>query len=102
MTELWLVRHGETDWNRQGLFQGHAGISLNETGLEQAQATAASLAQSGKDFAALYSSPLSRALQTAKETARQLDMPIRLDERLREINQGEWTGKNYKMVVAES
>jgi broad specificity phosphatase PhoE len=101
MTELWLVRHGETDWNREGLFQGHADIPLNPTGLEQARATAAALVQSGRNFAALYSSPLSRALRTAEETARLLAMPVRLDERLREINQGEWTGKNYRMIVAE-
>jgi probable phosphoglycerate mutase len=101
MTELWLIRHGETDWNREGLFQGHADIPLNPTGLEQARATAQTLAQSGVTFAALYSSPLSRAHQTAEETARLLQQPIRVDERLREINQGAWTGKNYKTIVAE-
>lgn len=101
MAELWLIRHGETDWNREGRFQGIADIPLNSTGQEQARATAAALAQSGRTFNALYSSPLSRALQTAQATAQLINLPVRLDERLREINQGEWTGKNYRMVVSE-
>ena len=101
MTELWLIRHGETDWNRDGLYQGRADIPLNATGLEQARATAQRIAASGQRFDALYSSPLSRARQTAEETARCLGLPIRFDPRLEEINQGEWTGKNYTEVVAQ-
>ena len=101
MTELWLIRHGETDWNRDGLYQGRADIPLNANGLEQARATAERICASGQTFAALYSSPLSRARQTAEETARQLGLPVHFDPRLEEINQGEWTGKNYQAVVAQ-
>ncbi len=99
--ELWLVRHGETDWNRLGLYQGQADIPLNETGLAQARQTALVLEQSGKKFAAIYSSPLLRARQTADETARRLGLEVLDDERLREIHQGEWQGKDFAAVVAE-
>ena len=69
--ELWLVRHGETDWNRQGLYQGQADLPLNETGLAQARQTALMLEQAGQRFAALYSSPLLRARQTAEALVRE-------------------------------
>jgi broad specificity phosphatase PhoE len=99
--ELWLVRHGETDWNLQGLYQGQADIPLNETGLAQARQTAAALDQAGQSFAAIYSSPLARALQTAEECACRLGLEVRLVADLREIHQGEWQGKNYAAVVAQ-
>ena len=101
MTELWLIRHGETDWNREGLYQGQADIPLNELGLKQAQAAAEKILLSGQSFSAIYSSPLSRARQTADASAARLGLPVRLDPRLQEINQGNWTGKNYRMIVAQ-
>lgn len=100
MTELWLIRHGETDWNREGLYQGQADIPLNELGLAQAQAAAEKLVQSSQLFSAIYSSPLRRARQTAEQTAARLSLPIKVDPRLQEINQGDWTGKNYRTIVA--
>jgi broad specificity phosphatase PhoE len=100
MTELWLVRHGETDWNREGLYQGQADVPLNKTGLAQAGETAAQIAATGETFTALYSSPLVRSLQTAQITADKLGMPVLVDERLMEINQGEWTGKDYKTIIS--
>ncbi len=99
--ELWLVRHGETDWNRQGLYQGQADIPLNETGLAQARETAAALARARQKFAAIYASPLMRARQTAEEGARRLGLEVRIEDRLREIHQGEWQGRNYAAVVAQ-
>ncbi len=99
--ELWLVRHGETDWNRHGLYQGQTDIPLNAAGLAQAHAAAERLALSGRRFAALYSSPLARARQTAEAAAARLGLSVLLDERLVEIHQGAWQGKNYAQVVAE-
>lgn len=67
MTELILIRHGETDWNRELRFQGQLDVALNATGLEQARRVAQRLASEG--LHALFSSDLQRALQTAQALA---------------------------------
>jgi probable phosphoglycerate mutase len=89
-TTLLLARHGETDWNRERRWQGHADTPLNEAGREQARALAASLRQDPP--AAVYSSDLARARETAEIVARALGLPVALDERLREVDVGEWSG----------
>lgn len=101
--DLWLVRHGETDWNRRGLYQGQSDIPLNENGLAQARRTAADLAAragEGQAFAALYCSPLLRARQTAEACAGRLGLAVRIDARLREVHQGDLQGTDYAEVVA--
>ncbi|MFO7633002.1 MAG: histidine phosphatase family protein [Caldilinea sp.] len=90
MTELWLVRHGQTDWNLQGRYQGQADPPLNKTGLQQADLAAEKLA--GRRYAALYSSDLERARVTAEAIGRKLGMEVLVDPRLREVNQGDWEG----------
>ena len=90
MTTILLARHGETDWNREGRFQGHADPPLNATGRAQAARLAAELAEVG--LAAVYSSPLRRAIETARVVAAAHDLaPIPLDA-LREIDVGSWQG----------
>ena len=82
--ELWLVRHGETDWNREGRSQGHSQNPLSERGVKQARRLGVRLA--AETFDTVYSSDLRRALQTA-----QLVFPgetIIQDTRLREISRG--------------
>ena len=69
-----VVRHGETEWNKLGRFQGHTDISLNERGLSQAKETAA--AATDWDHSAIYSSPLIRTVQVAEEIAKNNSMPI--------------------------
>ncbi len=99
MTEFWLVRHGQTNWNREGRFQGSVDIALNENGLEQAQKIAEQL----KDvkFQAIYSSPLQRARQTAEMIAERSGMKVQFDTRLIEISLGEWEGKVYDEICRD-
>lgn len=66
-TDIWLVRHGETEWNRTGRYQGTTDIPLNDIGLEQARLVAQRLAAEHWD--AIIASPLSRALETARAIA---------------------------------
>jgi probable phosphoglycerate mutase len=90
MAEIWLVRHGQTDWNLEGRFQGQLDVPLNDTGMDQARVLADQLSE--KKFCALYSSDLMRARQTAEIIAGRVNLPIKFDRRLREIAQGEVEG----------
>lgn len=90
MTRLCIIRHGQTDWNLEGRYQGQSDVPLNQNGLLQAASLIETL--NGHTFAAIYSSDLTRARQTAEPIAKRLGMPVRLEPRLREINQGEWEG----------
>ncbi len=91
MTELCLVRHGQTDWNLEGRYMGQSDIPLNATGRIQADSLAGKL--KGHLFSAIYTSDLQRAQATADAIAAVLDLPVIADTRLREINQGDWEGK---------
>jgi 2,3-bisphosphoglycerate-dependent phosphoglycerate mutase len=90
VTTILLVRHGETDWNRARRWQGHADRPLNETGRAQAHELAGRLAADPPD--AIWASDLSRARETAEIVGARLGLPVALDERLREIDVGEWSG----------
>lgn len=90
MTRFILIRHGETDWNIEGRWHGQADVPLNEHGREQAGQTARALA--GIKIAAIYSSDLSRACETAEALASIAKLKAQFDARLREIHQGEWQG----------
>jgi broad specificity phosphatase PhoE len=85
-TTLMLIRHGETEWNRAGKFQGHADSPLTHRGLAQARAVALALAE--EDFDAFYSSDLGRAKKTASIIADRLGRRYLTDERLREQHYG--------------
>jgi probable phosphoglycerate mutase len=89
-TRLLLARHGETEWNRSGRFQGHANPPLSELGREQAAALAEQLA--GDGIAAIYTSDLLRASETAQAVAVRLGLEVVEDAGLREIDVGSWSG----------
>jgi broad specificity phosphatase PhoE len=90
MTTLVLIRHGQTDWNVEGRWQGQADPPLNETGREQARRAAEYQGQLG--FTALYSSDLQRAMETAQIISAEMRLPVIPEPRLREINLGKWQG----------
>ncbi len=90
---LWLVRHGQTDWNQEGRYQGQLDLPLNQAGREEARRQAAILAQ--RPLAAIYCSDLLRARQTAEMLARASGAPLILDSRLREVALGEWEGQLF-------
>lgn len=90
-TRLILVRHGQTEWNRIERFRGRADVPLNEAGVAQAVATGQRVAQEWKP-AAVYSSPLSRAVRTAEAIAANFGLSVQVLEGLADINYGEWQG----------
>jgi uncharacterized phosphatase len=99
MTELYLVRHGETDWNRERRIQGLTDIPLNDTGREQARRTGALLAR--REWEAVYSSPLSRAAETAAIIADALGLPApRPLDAVVERNYGEAEGLDFAGLEA--
>ncbi len=89
-TSILLVRHGQTDWNLEGRYQGRSDVPLNAAGWAQAERLAAGLASGRID--AVYCSPLARTLETARTIARRHGLEPRTDPRLIEIDQGEWEG----------
>jgi len=91
MTQIILVRHGQTEWNRIERFRGRADVPLNETGLAQAEATGRRVASQWRP-AAVYSSPLSRAVKTAEAIARHFSLPVQIHPGLVDIDYGEWQG----------
>ncbi|WP_407279898.1 histidine phosphatase family protein [Aromatoleum evansii] len=97
-TRLCLVRHGETAWNAESRLQGHLDVPLNRTGEAQAAATAAGLAT--VHFAAVYSSDLQRARQTAAAITRDRAAAVEFHDHLRERNYGAFQGLTYAEAAA--
>jgi len=93
--KLFLVRHGETDWNLAQRFQGHSDVPLNQVGLQQAKALRDRLLD--ETIALIYSSDLERAYETAKIISNGKNK-LRTDARLREIHFGDWEGLTYNEI----
>ncbi|MDQ3929081.1 MAG: histidine phosphatase family protein [Chloroflexota bacterium] len=91
-TRVYLVRHGETTWNRERRFQGQQDVPLSQLGVEQSGIVARWLAEQQASFAAVYSSDLARAVQTAGIIAATLGLEPVYAPALREIHVGEWQG----------
>lgn len=90
MTRLVLWRHGRTEWNSQGRFQGQTDVPLDEVGVRQAKAAAAQLMHLPPSR--IVSSDLGRARVTAQSLADVVSLPVVVDQRLRETNAGIWQG----------
>lgn len=91
---LYLVRHGESVTNRTGKFAGQTDVPLTELGLRQAACVAKFFETIPLD--ALYSSDLTRAVDTLRPTAKQHDKPLHPEEGLREVFAGEWEGRSFE------
>jgi broad specificity phosphatase PhoE len=96
MVKVILVRHGETDWNLKAIFRGRLDIELNETGIQQAHLLGKYLSQ--HKITAVYSSPLKRALATAKAIATYHHLSVRPTPNLIDFNYGEWQGLSPQAV----
>ena len=92
-TRLYLIRHGQSAGNAEGRFGGHGPTPLSELGVQQAERTAKALAKEGIDV--IYSSDLTRAVQTAEPLAALLDIPINTSEAFRERNVGVLQGLTF-------
>lgn len=96
MTEIILIRHGETEWNVQQVFRGRIDIELNETGLKQAELLAEYLG--GVNIDAVYSSPLKRALKTAEMIANHHKLEVEVAPGLIDFDFGKWQGLPHQEV----
>ncbi len=88
---IYVTRHGETDWNREGRYQGQRESHLTSTGRAQAEALAQALGSA--PLARVISSPLARCVDTAAALASQLGLDVEVDPRLIEIGHGTWEGR---------
>ena len=98
MTDIVLIRHGETAWNAEARLQGHLDIGLNDKGMTQARRVAQALAD--EPFAAIIASDLQRALQTAEAIALGRKLSVTIDRALRERCFGGFEGLLYADIEA--
>ncbi|MCI6858698.1 MAG: histidine phosphatase family protein [Eubacterium sp.] len=93
---IYLIRHGETEWNKKAKMQGQVDIPLAPEGIEQAKITAEGMA--GIPFDYIFSSPLKRAYETARIIRGDRQIPIETDDRLKEMSFGIAEGRNFNKI----
>ncbi len=96
MTSIYLVRHGQTAWNKEEIFRGRTDIPLDEMGLKQAEMAGQYF--KGMRIDGIYSSPLSRALQTAQQIARFHRMEVQPLDGLMDMSFGNWEGHAHQEI----
>ncbi|HEV3071141.1 MAG TPA: histidine phosphatase family protein [Solirubrobacteraceae bacterium] len=97
---VYLARHGQTAYNKEGRFQGQLPVPLDETGRAQARELAEQAV--AHEFAALWCSPLLRARETADAVAKRIGLEPREDARLMETDAGDWTDRLFSEIHAEA
>jgi broad specificity phosphatase PhoE len=95
---IFLIRHGNTEFNKKNIFRGHYDVPLDEIGIKQAEKTGKFLKEI--DFDIIYSSPLSRAYKTAEiiKEYQSKDVKVIKEEGFTDLNFGDWEGKGYEEV----
>ncbi|MCI0415034.1 histidine phosphatase family protein [bacterium] len=99
MARFILIRHGETDWNLEGRYQGQSDVPLNERGRRQSEELAVTLRESM--ISNIYCSDLIRASESAEILSRALGLVKQEDPRLREIHLGSWEGMLFAEIQAK-
>lgn len=99
MTKLIIIRHGQTEWNLSGRYQGQSDIKLTDIGIKQAQCLAENFPVSKIDI--IFSSDLQRAAITAKMISDHFNCPVIKDSAFREISFGQWEGHTYNEIIEQ-
>jgi alpha-ribazole phosphatase/probable phosphoglycerate mutase len=94
--KLFLIRHGQTRWNVEGRYQGDKDIELNHTGIKQAKLASKYLSR--VEFSNIYSSPLTRAMETARIINGRRGLDIKVIEDLKEMHFGKWEGMKFGKI----
>ena len=97
MTKVIFIRHGQTEWNVTGRYQGQSDVQLSEEGRQQAVKLAENFPVERVD--AIYASDLQRAMVTAETVARQFGLPVQAEPAFRELSFGDWEGLTYQQIV---
>lgn len=95
---LYIMRHGETYWNKEGLIQGSSNIELTDFGIELAEKTRNGFEKDGIRFQKIYTSPYIRAIKTAEVINEKQHAPLTIDERVREMCFGKYEGMPLKKI----
>ena len=98
MVKVVFVRHGQTEWNVSGRYQGQSDVALSAAGVDQAEKLAANFPVAHID--AIYSSDLIRARVTAETVAKRFALEVNLEPAFRELSFGDWEGLTYEQIVA--
>ncbi len=98
-TRFYFIRHGETEWNTKGIYQGLTDIPLSEKGEKQAEYLGKRFQNKALKVDAIYSSPLQRAVKTAESIANAKGLTVIPYEYFKEINFGEWEGHTVKELT---
>ncbi|SFT83069.1 alpha-ribazole phosphatase [Selenomonas sp. GACV-9] len=98
MVKVVFVRHGQTEWNVSGRYQGQSDVALSAAGIEQAEKLAVKFPVAHLD--AIYASDLVRARVTAETVAKKFGLPVKLEPAFRELSFGDWEGLTYEEITA--